>query len=156
MQKFKDKKGGVWTIDVDLEFITRVKRACGINVVDLVMGEAGKGLAEDPEKVGQLLWSICEPEALGRGTEPENFPKLFNGEAIDNAVIALSLAVRDFLSPSRQALATKILEKGNQVAEAARATVLQKIESIDVSKLVTKLSGGPTGSAESPESTQAT
>lgn len=156
MRSFKDKNGCEWPIEIDLSVVTRVKRACSINIIDLVMGKAAEGVSDDPEKVGQLLWSVFEPAAVQKGIGAEAFPKLFNGEAIDAAVSAISLAVADFLSPSRRALAMKVIAKGDEVSAAAITLAMAKVDAVDASTLVTTLSSGPTSSAASPASTPAT
>lgn len=125
MPKFTDKTGRTWNVELDVYTVGRLRSDCG---VDLKKGGTAEALGDlifgDPEKTGQVLWTICEEQAGKISVSPEQFAKAMNGPAIQAATDALMEAIIDFFHRSQQAAAIKsklpsLLGKVDQAATKA-------------------------------------
>lgn len=149
MRIFKDKNGADWPIEIDLSVVTRVYRDTGINLNDLILTDKHAKLGDDPETLGRLLWSLCESTARERSIAPEAFPRIFNGDALEEAMNALADACADFFPSGRRSLARNVIEKGKAFQTAALAAAQTTLASLNVDEMVKSLSAGSSNSQPS-------
>lgn len=98
MARFKTKDGREWVLEVTLQTYLDFRQRFEIDL-RTSLKENPKPLAEalgDPDRLGQILWMMCEDQALKLKLEPEQFARLFNGDAARSALTALWEAIWDF------------------------------------------------------------
>ena len=101
MARFKDCEGKEWDVRILTGHLRPLREEFGIDLRDALKPEENS-LAEalgDPEKFGQVLWVLVQPQAEAAGITPEAFAFRFDGEALESAGTALFKAVWDFFRP---------------------------------------------------------
>lgn len=145
MRLFKDKLGNDWNIEVDIPIRRKVLDDLKIDLWATFDGSLQQNLA-DPEKLGQVLFVLCQKQITERNLEPEAFAKLFSGDSIDDGRDALIGAVTDFF-PSRQRqamlLATK---KATQAMDLATTKAMAELESMTPESILSQSSKSTSGS----------
>jgi hypothetical protein len=152
MARFKDRTGDEWEIGFDLPTIPKV-RAAGFDLNKIGRDAKELDILDDPEKLGAVLWELCEEQAEKRGLTPEQFAKRFDGPAIWAARDAVIEAIADF--SQRPTVAAAIRKRLPGALAKIEQAVIAKWEA-DIEKTTTGLSNsGVTNSPDSPESTPA-
>lgn len=141
MARFKDRTGEEWEIGFDLPIIPKV-RAAGFDLNKIGKDAAELDVLDDPEKLGAVLWELCESQAEKRELSPEEFAKRFDGPAIWAARDAVMEAIADFSQRPAVAAAikTRLPGKMNQIEQA----VIARWESSIDRKTAELLSSGDT------------
>ncbi len=73
MQKFIDRCGRVWIVDIDNTTLRRVKTLTDIRLLDAIDGELITRLSSDPLLLGDVLFAICKPQAGQQSISDESF-----------------------------------------------------------------------------------
>lgn len=127
MARFKDRTGFEWDIVLTVGSVADVKRETGINLAlaskDVAWVQA---IYSDPEKFGQVLWTLLAPDA--GATTPEEFARRFDGATLNRAGNALGEAVADFFPRSRVAKALR--ENLARLMDEADEKVVKGLESV--------------------------
>lgn len=143
MPKFVDCEKREWELRLTLGLLPKLRDA-GFDIKSKPAEPGGIGsLADDPERFGRVLFTLCEAQAKEKGISPEQFADGFDGEAIYAATVALWDAIVRFTQPPSIA------------AEVHRAMpgALAREEAKVVARLQTAMSAGLNDTAgSSPES----
>jgi hypothetical protein len=96
--KFKTKDGQTWEVEVTAGRLKSLRKECGIDLRDALSDDGGtlRDALGDPDKFGQLIWTLCGKQAEAKGLTPEDFADLFNGAAHRDACAAVVEEVVDF------------------------------------------------------------
>lgn len=152
MASFHDRTGEKWEIGFDLPMLPKV-RAAGFDLNKIGKDAKELDVLDDPEKLGAVLWELCEEQAEKRDLSPEQFAQRFDGPAIWAARDAVIEAIADF--SQRPTVAAAIRKRLPGIMAKIEATVIAKWES-EVAKATAEPSNsGATNSPDSPESVPA-
>lgn len=107
MATFVDKAGRTWAVELTLGTLGDARRA-GIELGKLLASESELLTllyGDDLERLGRLLWVLCEKQAVAANLDPDAFAALFDAATLDAARLAIVGAIADF-SPSRKTAQT--------------------------------------------------
>ena len=101
MSKFADCNGNEWKLHLTYGSASAVQRETGVN---LALASQSTTWVEiifnNPGKLIEVLWVLCEQQATHRALTPEQFAYGFDGETIEAAGNALAECVADFFPRS--------------------------------------------------------
>ena len=132
MHSFQDRSGRSWSLEATYASYARVKAQTGVSLFDLATEER-KSLEQlaDPFTLGQVIWSMVEPQAEGRGITPEAFYAEFDGKTLEAAYNSL-LDEMVFFCPTRvQKILTVAVRKVREVDQAAEKMVEERMPAIE-------------------------
>jgi hypothetical protein len=97
MKTFRDNKRRVWTLEVNVAAIKRVRGLCKVDLNSIVEVDSEnrptarllEQLSSDPVLLVDVLYAICKPEADKQGVTDEEFGEAMAGDAIEQATEAL-------------------------------------------------------------------
>jgi hypothetical protein len=128
MRQFKDEQGKPWTINVNIGTVKRVRSFAKVDLLDLRDGNLFTELAQDPIKLGDVLWVLCMDEAKAAGVDEVQFAAALAGDALDAATNALLEEIVDFFPKPQRDVLRKALVKGRQVQEMQMAKAMKQLE----------------------------
>ena len=157
MKVFKDNAGRTWTISVNVAAIKRVISLVGVNLLDAAGGKLIQSMISDPVKLVDVLYALCQPEAVRLGVTDEQFGEAMAGDAIDLATTAMLEDLADFFPQARDRdRAKRVLRLINQMTNKAQDALDLKLTQTEpqIEKLMAEaLANDPSPSATSlPES----
>ena len=157
MKVFKDNAGRTWTISVNVAAIKRVSSLVGVNLLDAAGGKLIQSLISDPVKLVDVLYALCQPEAVRLGVTDEQFGEAMAGDAIDLATTAMLEDLADFFPQARDRdRAKRVLRLINQMTAKTQDALDLKLTQTEpqIEKLMAEaLASEPSPSATSlPES----
>ena len=129
MKNFVDVAGRVWVVDVNVATIKRVRSLAGVNLLEVVEGDLIERLSGDPILLADVLYAICQPQALRDNVADEQFGEALAGDAISLATTALLESLVAFFPEPRRRLLEKAAAKYRQVQDKAMAMIEAKLES---------------------------
>ncbi len=135
MAKFTDDEKRDWLIRVDVNAIKKVRELFEINLGNIE--EAGKclaGLADDPETLCNLLYALCEEQVKARNLTDADFGRLFLGDTIDRATMALGEAVTDFFPPRLRSRWQRLQKKIERTKQAGEELIGKKLDDPELDK----------------------
>ena len=136
MQKFVDRVGRIWIVDIDNTTLRRVKALTGVQLLDAIDGDLVTRLSTDPLLLGDVLFAICKPQSDKQEVSDESFGGGLAGNAIDDATAALIEALIDYFPEARRRLLRKAAEKQKMI-ESRGMTAIEK--RLDDPNLVDKI-----------------
>lgn len=141
MSAFTDKTGQQWLIDLNFGSVRKLKSKTNIDLIDDKAGDqpASVVLAGDVYRQADLLWALCEQQAIELGVSEEQFyARLPFQEAWNAFWESWELFFRS-LGRTERAEAIKATRKAQ--AKAVEL-IAEKIKAVDAESVVTgKLSG---------------
>lgn len=111
MQKFVDRAGRIWIVDIDNTTLRRVKTLTGVHLLEAIDGDLITRLSTDPLLLGDVLYAICKPQADQQQITDEAFGEGLAGNSIDDATGALLEALINYFPESRRRLLRKAAER---------------------------------------------
>ena len=115
MQKFIDRRGRVWIVDIDNTTLRRVKALTDVRLLDAIDGDLVTRLSSDPLLLGDVLFAICKPQADQQDVDDEAFAEGLAGDSIDEACKALVDALVAYFPESRRRLLRKAADKQKMI-----------------------------------------
>ncbi|TWU39321.1 hypothetical protein [Novipirellula artificiosorum] len=165
MQKFADRRGRVWIVDIDNTTLRRVKSLTGIRLLDAVDGDLVVQLSSDPLLLGDVLYATCKPQADQQEISDEAFGEGLAGDVIADATHALLEALLAYFPEDRRRLLRKAAEKQKLIETRGLAAIEKRlddptlvnnvIEEMERKLAVPTSSDSSSASPESSVSTQA-
>lgn len=152
---FTDNAGRVWRMSITLADLKRVRELTGVKIGDLI-DDNFRPLVEllsDLEKLVDVIYVLCEPEATKLGVTAEQFGRGLFGDAIEAAAQAFQRALANFFPSRVRQMMSGLTEKGQAIQARLTAIGMKKIAAIDVEKIVEMLSKPVTDSVASAAST---
>ena len=158
MRSFADAAGRIWIVSITVADVRRVRALCGVDLYGLVddgLKPLG-ALLGDPVKLCDVL---CCLSADAEGQRPlsesasEDFGRALAGDSLQAATDAFVEALVDFFpKPQREGL-KKVLAKGTEIAQRARALGEKRLASLDVETMVAQIAdqAGRPWSGNSPD-----
>ena len=111
MRTFKDNAGRVWSLQVDVAALKRVRSLLEVNLLDVLEGKLVDRLADDPVFLCDVLYAVVKPEADVQKVSDEDFGRAMGGDALDGATAAFLEELADFFPQGRRRVLRKALEK---------------------------------------------
>jgi len=96
MQVFTDKKGRNWTVVINVAAVRRVKAMLDIDLMEAIGGQLIKKLSSDPGLIFNILYVLCENEAVERGVSDRKFGAAVKGGCAVAAYSALLSELVEF------------------------------------------------------------
>jgi hypothetical protein len=126
---FTDYDGRPWAIEITLPEVRRIKQALEANLLELVdvQGDLFKRATTDVMFLVDLLFVVCQPQAVALGVTDEQFGAAMRGDAIEQAFDALFLAVADFFPKERRSLLESLHSRLNRYGTMAQTIAAEKI-----------------------------
>lgn len=137
MEKFKDKMNREWSIEVDNSMLKALRDA-GLDLSKFPREEspdAIKGFSADlmqvlvdPERLGQILWTLCEEQCAAQNIDERRFARGFNADALMAATDAVIIAAFDhvYRRPElRKMIREQLPKMWAKVGESAAETAVQ-------------------------------
>jgi hypothetical protein len=112
MPTFTDDNGRKWTVDVNAHTIAAVREYDS----EFLRGPAAntfERLADDPERLVNVLWILVEPQAVADDVEDWQFGRALAG-SIERATNALVAAVLRFVRPDERRLLLRAAKKNKR------------------------------------------
>ncbi len=159
MKTFRDNKRRVWTLEVNVAAIKRVRGLCKVDLNTIVEVDSEnrptarllEQLSSDPVLLVDVLYAICKPDADKQGVSDEEFGEAMAGDAIEQATEALLDEIVDFFPSAKRQVMRKILNATRRFEDIARTRLDRILQDEQFeAKLVSELerSGGSFGTAQ--------
>ena len=124
--KFTDGKGREWLLTLSAPLCKSIKQRLGISLTDL-RSEAFNQLSTDPILLVDTLWLICEKQAAERGLSDVDFGESLV-ECIDDAVVALAVAIIDLFPTAKRSLLRSLQAKNQEMIQNASLAAMKDLE----------------------------
>ena len=124
MAKFLDAENRYWEPEVDVVTIGRVRKALGINLLELLLPDST--LAErltDPCLLVDILYLLCEEQADKSGVSDTAFGKAMTPDGIEDGWAAVLEGIVLFSPRGLRPAHQRVLEKAKKYQEAAAEKV---------------------------------
>lgn len=104
MPKFKDRNGKDWSVNLTVASLKRVDEQAEFDLLNL-LDENLNGLAalyDNPIKLVEVVYAICEPQIEAAEMTPEEFGESFAGQSLHDAAEAVVEATAAFYQSPKQ------------------------------------------------------
>ncbi len=128
MQKFIDRRGRVWIVDIDNTTLRRVKALTDVRLLDAIDGDLVTRLSSDPLLLGDVLFAICKLQADQQDVDDESFAEGLAGDSIDEACKALVDALVAYFPESRRRLLRKAADKQKMIETRGLAAIEKRLD----------------------------
>ena len=147
MKTFTDNKGRIWTLEVTVATVKRVRALCRVDLNSIVeldknnkpSAELLERLSSDPVLLVDVLYAVCKPQADKLGITDEDFGEAMAGDAIEYATSALLEEVINFFPESKRMVMQRILSASRKFSEAARKKLEAELNGEFESRVVSTL-----------------
>jgi hypothetical protein len=157
MKTFTDNAARVWTVQVNVDAIKRVRDLVQVNLLEVVEGELLERLISDPVLLCDVIYSLCKPEADAKNVSDVDFGKAMAGDAIDGGTTALLEELVDFFPQAKRRVLAKALAKLRKLETAALAAVETRLDSPELERqMAQRLAQLENSSGSAPESSAST
>ena len=157
MKTFTDNAGRVWTVQVNVDAIKRVRDLAQVNLLEVVEGKLLERLISDPILLCDVIYCLCKPEADAKSISDVEFGRAMAGDAIDGATTALLEELVDFFPQAKRRVLAKALAKLQKLQTAALAAVETRLDSPELEKqMAARLAQLESSSGSAPESSAST
>jgi hypothetical protein len=157
MKTFTDNAGRVWTVQVNVDAIKRVRDLVQVNLLEVVEGKLLERLISDPVLLCDVIYSLCKPEADAKNISDVDFGKAMAGDAIDGGTTALLEELVDFFPQAKRRVLSKALAKLRKLETAALAAVETRLDSPELERqMAARLAQLENSSGSAPESSAST
>lgn len=152
MPSFKDNKGRSWLVELDAPTVQKIRRdTCGISGcrhrpltnsqcegVDLwdLSGKSFQKMDFDTVLMVDVLWLICEEQAIARDISEMDFAKALRGEVLPEATNAMLKASVESLDPTKRRFLERAAATRHRHEELALNRTIEKIESPETEALL--------------------
>ena len=135
MRNFRDAKGRLWNIELNLGTAKQIKKDTQFDILrhDKERPDAIPilDLVGDTELMGNVLWSLVKDQATAAGITEEDFAVSMAGDCLDEAVDALVGTYTDFSpNPKRREILRRLWEKGRALEADSLDVGAQAVESV--------------------------
>ena len=147
MKTFTDNKGRIWTLEVTVATVKRVRALCRVDLNSIVeldknnkpSAELLERLSSDPVLLVDVLYAVCKPQADKLGVTDEDFGEAMAGDAIEYATSALLEEIIDFFPEAKRLVMRKILSASRKFSDAARKKLEAELNGEFESRVVSTL-----------------
>ena len=123
MKTFKDSIGRQWMVQVNIATVKRVRAQLDIDMLDTATFPT---LANDVITLCDVLYVICQDEAVHDGITDAQFAMGFSGAVLREAHRALMEAYTDFFPDPELQKRLRIMDEKNKVVREKALALLEK------------------------------
>jgi hypothetical protein len=148
MKTFQDTSGHEWTLAVTIDAVKRIRDTLKVDLLDLFGGEPPllTRLDTDVVLLCDTIFVAIKPQADAAGVSSEQFGAALGGDAIIAARDAFMGALADFFQSLRRLEVVKAISKQTELVTAAVKLAGERIENLDVPKMLSQTFGDPSTS----------
>ena len=128
MQKFVDRHGRVWIVDIDNTTLRRVKTLSDVRLLDAVDGDLIPQMTQDFLLLGEVLFAACKPQADKDSVNQEAFESGLSGDCLTEARNSLVEALLDFLPEDQRRLLAKAVTHQREVTARGMEMLHRKLD----------------------------
>ena len=155
MHTFTDNAGRVWTANLNVATLKRVRALAGVDLASAILVERDgrveasllERLASDPALLVDALYALCKDEADKLKVTDEDFGRAMAGDAILGATDALLDEIVDFFPNPKRAILQRLVAAARRAETAAKAALDKALSTDELDKAVDSLLAGSTGSS---------
>lgn len=129
LAQFADQRGRTWRLDLNYSLAKRLREVTTLDFVNYQDGKALLAIHDSDEKLVQVLWLMCEPQAVAANVSEEEFGSGLGGDALEQGIEALEQALINFSRPARRQAMQAIRDKAHELVEAQTELTATKIRS---------------------------
>ena len=129
MKKFKDGKGRYWEVVISVDAIKRVKSALDCDLLRVVEGKLIEELISNPVLLCDVLFVLCEREAISLGVSDSEFGSSLFGDALESATTVLLEELIGFFPNAKRSILTKALGKFREMETRALSQASNRLDS---------------------------
>ncbi len=128
----------VWEVKINVGAIKRVRGLCEIDLLDAVKdkGELLGRLIDDPILLCNIIYALCEKQALEKNITDEQFGEAMAGDALEKATTALLEELVDFFPSRRREVLRAALDKMDQAQEKIAKLALARLNDPKLDKQI--------------------
>lgn len=135
MAQFTDAKKRLWSIEINVAAVKRVRSLTGMDLLSVFGGDLLEKLYGDPVALCDVLYALCKPQADSQSVTDEQFGEGLAGQSIAHATRALLDELVNFSrSPKEQENLRAVLETMERKIDAAIDLASIKIKSGEVER----------------------
>ena len=134
--QFTDERGRVWRIELNYSLAKRLRDVTGLDFVNYQDGKALLAIHDSDEKLVQVLWLLCEPQAQAAGVSEEEFGAGLGGDALEQGIEALEQALLNFSRPAKRQAIAAIRDKAHELVAAQTNLTETKLRSPKVTEFL--------------------
>jgi hypothetical protein len=159
LKTFRDNKRRVWTLEVNVAAIKRVRGLCKVDLNSIVEVDPEnrptarllEQLSSDPVLLVDVLYAICKPDADKQGVTDEEFGRSLAGDSIDEATAAFLDELVDFFPGAKRLFLKKAVELSRKYAGEMTESLAKALEDPELARRVEE---SMRSSASSPASSE--
>lgn len=153
VDRFTDKMGRSWLIEIDVIGLKRVRQSLGINLLELLIDgsdlPARLGDPSDPILLVDTLFTLCQEQASSLHVSDVEFGRSLTPESISDGLEAILEGVVNFSPRQVRPAYRKVLEATRRIRKAAaeRVTAALADPNLDaaIEKQVNQILNQPSG-----------
>jgi hypothetical protein len=142
MKTFTDTAGRVWTVQIDVTAIKRLRDLLGLDLggsSEKSPADFAERLLRDPIFLADALYVVCKPEADSRSLSDEDFGRALRGDVIEAAQAALLQEYVDFFPSLQRTALEKLVAQARRLQEATVKLALDRLDRPETEQAVLAL-----------------
>lgn len=132
MKTFKDTVGRIWSLNLSVDAVKRVRSLANVNLLEAIEGKLIDRLGNDPVLLCDVLYALVKPDADAQNVTDVEFGRALGGDAIECATNALLEELVDFFPQPRRRLLAKALGKLKMFEAKALSLAEKRLESAEL------------------------
>jgi hypothetical protein len=145
LAQFSDREGREWSVSINVSTIKRVREQAETNLLDVLEDGASllATLYDDPIRLVEVLYAVCEPQIQQREFTPEQFGEGFAGDILLEAADALLDGLTDFFQrPEQRRMLRAFRSKVNAAVKLRSEAAIRTVEAIDPERIHAQATSG--------------
>lgn len=134
--QFVDKRGRVWTIEIDVGLARSIKSQTGIDFVNFGASKDSRKLATDTELFVRVLWLLLEEQTEAQQVDEIAFARGLNGDVLGAAMEAVLEALVNFTPPASRDTMRAMKKRAMELEGKAKAKVIARVNSPEIEKAI--------------------
>jgi hypothetical protein len=134
--QFTDDRHRTWRIVLNYSLAKRLRDVTALDFVNYQDGKALLAIHDSDEKLVQVLWLLCEPQAQAAGVSEEEFGAGLGGDALEQGIEALEQALLNFSRPAKRQAIAAIRDKAHELVAAQTNLTETKLRSPKVTEFL--------------------
>ncbi len=134
--QFTDERNRTWRLELNYSLAKRLRDVTGLDFVNYQDGKALLAIHDSDEKLVQVLWLLCEPQAQAASVSEEEFGAGLGGDALEQGIEALEQALLNFSRPAKRQAIAAIRDKAHELVAAQTNLTETKLRSPKVTEFL--------------------
>ncbi len=140
MKEFTDNADRVWTVEINVTAVKRVRDLLGVDLLSIVDdGKLLGRLTTEPVLLVDVIYVLCKPQADTLEVSDEDFGRAMGGDSLEAATTALLEELVAFFPTKRRRLLKRALAKFEEVETKVLELAEAKLDSPEVKAEIARL-----------------